>query len=239
VAKLLNFILILKQKGRCRGLFRQRFILFTSLTYVFSSPCLADQTTCGNTEQARELSLLIANDKGQQRLVLKCNPTLVMLAETKAKDMAERGLVSHFLGGSPNTRIRDAGLTLPDYYGDAMSNQVEALAGGYTTAEDVWYALKGSTSHRQHLLAELPFYQEQDQIGIAFYKDYSTPHVEYWAIYLTKLADSSLPDSETQPQTSTTLLLKGQKKFEHVPDKGLGIVTKSGEVTLKTKKPDE
>ena len=237
MAKLLNFIL--KQKGRCRGLFRQRFILFTSLTYVFSSPCLADQTTCGNTEQARELSLLIANDKGQQRLVLKCNPTLVMLAETKAKDMAERGLVSHFLGGSPNTRIRDAGLTLPDYYGDAMSNQVEALAGGYTTAEDVWYALKGSTSHRQHLLAELPFYQEQDQIGIAFYKDYSTPHVEYWAIYLTKLADSSLPDSETQPQTSTTLLLKRQKKFEHVPDKGLGIVTKSGEVTLKTKKPDE
>ena len=237
MAKLLNFIL--KQKGRSRGLFRQRFILFTSLTYVFSSPCLADQTTCGNTEQARELSLLIANDKGQQRLVLKCNPTLVMLAETKAKDMAERGLVSHFLGGSPNTRIRDAGLTLPDYYGDAMSNQVEALAGGYTTAEDVWYALKGSTSHRQHLLAELPFYQEQDQIGIAFYKDYSTPHVEYWAIYLTKLADSSLPDSETQPQTSTTLLLKGQKKFEHVPDKGLGIVTKSGEVTLKTKKPDE
>ena len=237
MAKLLNFIP--KQKGRSRGLFRQRFILFTSLTYVFSSPCLADQTTCGNTEQARELSLLIANDKGQQRSVLKCNPTLVMLAETKAKDMAERGLVSHFLGGSPNTRIRDAGLTLPDYYGDAMSNQVEALAGGYTTAEDVWYALKGSTSHRQHLLAELPFYQEQDQIGIAFYKDYSTPHVEYWAIYLTKLADSSLPDSETQPQTSTTLLLKGQKKFEHVPDKGLGIVTKSGEVTLKTKKPDE
>ena len=237
MAKLLNFIL--KQKGRCRGLFRQRFILFTSLTYVFSNLCLADQTTCGNTEQARELSLLIANDKGQQRSVLKCNPTLVMLAETKAKDMAERGLVSHFLGGSPNTRIRDAGLTLPDYYGDAMSNQVEALAGGYTTAEDVWYALKGSTSHRQHLLAELPFYQEQDQIGIAFYKDYSTPHVEYWAIYLTKLADSSLPDSETQPQTSTTLLLKGQKKFEHVPDKGLGIVTKSGEVTLKTKKPDE
>nr|WP_283631979.1 CAP domain-containing protein [Alteromonas macleodii] len=237
MAKLLNFIP--KQKGRSRGLFRQRFILFTSLTYVFSSLCLADQTTCGNTEQARELSLLIANDKGQQRSVLKCNPTLVMLAETKAKDMAERGLVSHFLGGSPNTRIRDAGLTLPDYYGDAMSNQVEALAGGYTTAEDVWYALKGSTSHRQHLLAELPFYQEQDQIGIAFYKDYSTPHVEYWAIYLTKLADSSLPDSETQPQTSTTLLLKGQKKFEHVPDKGLGIVTKSGEVTLKTKKPDE
>ncbi|WP_370242945.1 CAP domain-containing protein [Alteromonas abrolhosensis] len=237
MAKLPNFIP--KQKGRSRGLFRQRLILFTSFTFAFSSVSLANQTACGNTEQAKALSLLIANDNGQKRKVLTCNPILVKLAEEKTKDMADRGLVSHFLGGSPNTRIRDAGLTLPDYYGDAMSNQVEALAGGYTTAEDVWYALKGSTTHRQHLLAELPFYEEQDQIGIAFYKDYSTPHVEYWAIYLTKLSDSSLPDSDAQPQSSTTLLLKGKKKFEHVPDKGLGIVTKSGEVTLKTKKPDK
>ena len=237
MAKLLNFIP--KQKGRSRGLFRQRFILLTSLTYVFSSPCLADQTTCGNTEQARELSLLIANDKNQQRSVLKCNPTLVMLAETKAKDMAERGLVSHFLGGSPNTRIRNAGLTLPEYYGDAMSNQVEALAGGYITADDVWYALKTSTSHRQHLLAELPFYQEQDQIGIAFYKDYSTPHVEYWAIYLTKLIDTETSNNDLKDDTTTTLLIKRQKKFDHVPDKGLGIVTESGEIILQPKKPDE
>ncbi len=213
MAKLPNFIP--KQKGRSRGLFRQRLSLFTSFTFAFSSVSLANQTACGNTEQAKALSLLIANDNGQKRKVLTCNPILVKLAEEKTKDMADRGLVSHFLGGSPNTRIRDAGLTLPDYYGDAMSNQVEALAGGYTTAEDVWYALKGSTTHRQHLLAELPFYEEQDQIGI------------------------SLPESDAQPQSSTTLLLKGKKKFEHVPDKGLGIVTKSGEVTLKTKKPDK
>lgn len=197
----------------------------------------AKPVTCGNTEQAKALSLLIANDKGQKRKLLQCNPTLVEIAEIKAKDMAERGLVSHFLGGSPNTRIRNAGLTLPEYYGDAMSNQVEALAGGYITADDVWYALKTSTSHRQHLLGELPFYEEQDQIGIAFYKDYSTPHVEYWAVYLTKLADAST--SSHSDTAGTTLLLKRKKKFEHIPDKGLGIVTDGGEIILKTKKPDE
>lgn len=221
-------------KGRASGLFYQNFIIATLITLTAQSTSFANPRTCGNTEQAQVLSLLIANDKGQKRKILQCNPALVALAEKKAKDMAERGLVSHFLGGSPNTRIRDAGLTLPEYYGDAMSNQVEALAGGYITADDVWYALKTSTSHRQHLLGELPFYEEQDQIGIGFHRDYATPHVEYWAVYLTKLADSSESDNP-----SSTLLLKRRKKFEHVPDKGLGIVTKGGEIILKTKKPDK
>ena len=233
MVKLLS--LTLKRKGRARGLFHYTL----PLACIFAPLSFADGSPCGNSEQAQALSLLIAKDTKQQRKVLTCNPTLVELAEEKAKDMAQRGLVSHFLGGSPNTRIRNAGLTLPEYYGDAMSNQVEALAGGYKTADDVWYALKTSTSHRQHLLGELPFYQEQDQIGIAFFKDYSTPHVEYWAIYLTKLADTQrLPEAETK-RPSTLLLSKRKKKFEQVPDKGLGIVTESGEVILQTKKPDE
>ena len=209
----------------------------TLIVYACQSNSFANTGTCGNSEQAKALSLLIANDKGQKRRVLQCNTTLVKLAEEKAKDMAERGLVSHFLGGSPNSRIRNAGLILPDYYGDAMSNQVEALAGGYITADDVWHGLKKSTSHRQHLLGELPFYEEQDQIGIAFHKDYSTPHVEYWVVYLTKLADSST--TSESDSSSSTLLLKRKKKFDHVPDKGLGIVTEGGEIILKTKKPDE
>ncbi|TKB03680.1 CAP domain-containing protein [Alteromonas portus] len=235
MVKLLN--LSSRKKGRSRGLFYRKLIISSLIICAGHTHCVADTVTCGNSKQAQALSLLIAYDKGQQRKLLKCNPILVELAEVKAKDMAERGLVSHFLGGSPNTRIRDAGLTLPEYYGNAMSNQVEALAGGYATAEDVWYALKRSTSHRQHLLGELPFYEEQDQVGIAFHKDYSTPHVEYWAVYLTKLADTAT--SLKDDTSSTMLLLKRQKKFDHVPDKGLDIVTKSGNITLKTKKPDE
>ena len=82
-------------------------------------------------------------------------------------------------------------------------------------------------------------YQEQDQIGIAFYKDYSTPHVEYWAIYLTKLIDTETSNNDLKDDTTTTLLIKRQKKFDHVPDKGLGIVTESGEIILQPKKPDD
>lgn len=201
--------------------------IFVSFTTLAAPP----QFDCGNTPQAKALALRIATDPKQMRTRLVCNPTLVKIAEEKAKDMASRGLVSHFLGGSPNTRIRDAGLVLPEYYGDAMSNQVEALAGGYKDAGDVWFAFKTSYSHKIHLLAELPFYQEQDQIGVAFYKDYATPHIEYWAIYLTKLVgiDDEIPDNK-QVYTSK------KKKFDDIPDKGLGIITKDGEVTFKPNK---
>jgi len=174
----------------------------------------SDTFQCGNSEQAQKLAQLIVNDKNQARTHIHCNPTLVAIAEQKAKYMAEEGLVSHFLGGSPNSRLRDAGLSLPSYYGDAMSNQVEALAGGYQTAKKVWHALKSSFSHKQHLLGEIPFYAEQNEIGIAFIKDYKTPHVEYWVIYITKLSGD-----------------EQQQSFSEVPDKGLGIVTENGEIT--------
>ncbi|WP_033076694.1 hypothetical protein [Thalassotalea sp. ND16A] len=29
-------------------------------------------------------------------------------------------------------------------------------------------------------------YLEQDEIGIAFMREWQTPHVEYWLVYLTK-----------------------------------------------------
>lgn len=174
----------------------------------------SDAFQCGNSEQSRALATLIVNDEKQGRSKIRCNATLVAVAQAKVKDMAERGLVSHFLGGSPNSRLREAGLTLPSYYGDAMSNQVEALAGGYRTAEKVWRALKTSHTHKQHLLAEIPFYAEQDEIGVAFHKDIRTPHVEYWAIYVTKLSGEA-----------------NAVQFDDIPDKGLGIVTEDKEVS--------
>jgi len=230
VAKLLNSTLL--KKGRTSGLFltlKTGLYFGLAACYVNAEPAQQPNVSkdtgnpfvCGNTPEAKALASLIYNDPKQTRPSLICNPTLVKVAERKAKDMAERGLVSHFLGGSPNSRLRDAGLTLPDYYGNAMSNQVEALAGGYQTAKSVWHALKVSKDHRQHLLAEIPFYQEQDQIGVAFYKDYSTPHIEYWAVYVTKLHSDELGGS-----------------YNDVPDKGLDIVTKGGEIRLTpTKKP--
>jgi len=146
-----------------------------------------DFDSCGNNEQARALAKLIKEDKAQKRIIIRCNKILANVAQAKAKAMSEHGRVSHNLEGSPNSRLRNANYKLPDYYGNNFnSNQVEAVAGGYTNAEDVWYAFKNSKDHREHLLGELEFYREQDEIGVGFVKKWKSPHVEYWVVYLTK-----------------------------------------------------
>lgn len=146
-----------------------------------------DLNSCGSNQQARALVKLIKEDQGQKRVSIRCNKILAEVAQAKAKAMSERGIVSHNLDGSPNSRLREANYKLPDYYGvNFNSNQVEAIAGGYSDAEDVWYAFKNSKGHREHLLGELEFYQEQDEIGVGFVKEWKSPHVEYWVVYLTK-----------------------------------------------------
>ncbi len=175
------------------------FIFFT-IVFIgggFSAPLNAEQnkvnlltTTktnpCGNNKQAQLLVELIRSDLAQQRTNIRCNPLLAKIALEKTTRMAEQGMVQHNLGGSPNSRLRQGGYQLPEYYGSAFSNQVEAIAGGYENARQVWRAFKASATHRQHLLGELEFYVEQDEIGVAFIKDVTTPHVEYWTIYLSK-----------------------------------------------------
>ncbi len=143
--------------------------------------------SCGNSTEAIELVRLIQQDTEQQRGSIRCNLTLAKAAEAKAKLMADYGIVRHNLGGSPNSHLEETGYKLPHYYGkDFNSNQVEAIAGGYTDAKRVWHAFKQSKEHRTHLLGEHEFYVEQDEIGVAFINDYSTPHDEYWVVYLTK-----------------------------------------------------
>ena len=156
---------------------------------------------CGFSEAARELAALIIEDEAQQRPQIQCHPLLAQAAEDKARTMADFGMVRHNLGGSPNGRLREIGFPLPHYYSGLMGNQVEAIAGGYSTPSSVWKAFKHSTAHRHHLLGELDFYREQQYIGVGFFKDNSAPHVEYWAVYLTKASsDSDVPAFDYIPQ---------------------------------------
>ena len=141
---------------------------------------------CGLNKESQQLALMIIKDENQQRNKLVCNRLLAQAAAEKARLMKERGMVAHNLGGSPNNWLSDRGYELPDYYGAAFSNQVEAVAGGYTTAAAVWRGFKNSKAHREHLLGELPFYQEQDEIGVGFVQDYKSPHDEYWVVYVAK-----------------------------------------------------
>ena len=164
-----------------------KFYLIISLTLLPVTVLANELEACGNNEQARALSQLIKKDNEQHRKSMRCNKILTDAAEAKAKKMAEFGLVIHNLGGSPNSLLRTAGYQLPEHYGSEFdSNQVEAIAGGYSDAEDVWRSFKASKAHRTHLLGEHEFYAEQDEIGVAFIKKWESPHVEYWVVYLTK-----------------------------------------------------
>ncbi len=158
------------------------------LLIVFSSFVYADEANdCGNNEQAQLLARLIINDKEQKRTNINCNRILTEAAESKARKMSEIGFVIHHLGGGPNLFLIEAGYKLPKYYGTGFnSNQVEAIAGGASDADEVWNGFKRSKGHRTHLLGEHEFYIEQDEIGVGFIKKWESPHVEYWVVYLTK-----------------------------------------------------
>lgn len=184
---------------------------------ICSFPLFATESkNCGNNEQANILSKLIIDDAGQQRKTIRCNKILMKVAEAKAKKMAEVGLVRHNLGGGPNSQLRNAGYKLPVNYGNTThSNQIEAIAGGYSDADDVWYAFKHSKGHRTHLLGEHEFYLEQDEIGVAFIKKWKSPHVEYWVVYLTKGYEENqkyLGDPNDIPNKSLLILEKKTAK---------------------------
>lgn len=169
-------------------LLRRYFLLF-AFGLTWANNLMAENDTCGFSKQARELAELIQQDPQQQRFEIVCHPLLAQAAEDKARTMADYGLVRHNLGGSPNSRLLEIGFPLPDHYSGLMGNQVEAIAGGYSSPKDVWKAFKNSPQHRQHLLGEIDFYREQQYMGVGFYLDPTAPHVEYWTVYFTHAAD--------------------------------------------------
>lgn len=189
------------------------------ITLFFGNIGASANEHCGNNDEAKLLAQLIINDEKQNRLSIRCNKLLTEIAVAKAKKMLDFGMVAHNLGGSPNARLSDANYKLPKYYGtDFNSNQVEAIAGGYSTAKEVWRAFKGSDSHRIHLLGEHEFYLEQDEIGVALIKEWYSPHVEYWVVYLTKGFQKNQINSHT---------------FDEIPNKNIFIIQ-----ATKEKKPE-
>ncbi len=94
----------------------------------------------GFSEAEPVRAALIVEDGAQLRAQIQCHPLLAQAAEDKARIMADYGMVRHNLGGSPNGRLREIGFPLPHYYSGLMGNQVEAVAGGYSTPSSVWKA---------------------------------------------------------------------------------------------------
>ncbi|MFT5140109.1 MAG: hypothetical protein ACI9H8_002434 [Lysobacterales bacterium] len=163
-------------------------VIFTVLAFLLGGRELAAEQepdpNCGLNKEARQLALLIIQDTAQQRLDLRCNSRLSEIADSKAREMAELGLVAHIGRSSANSRLVSGGYPLSKLYPRGLENNVEAIAGGISSATQVWREFKNSKDHHMHLLGGHDFYLLQDEIGAGYFKDPFSPHVEYWVVYV-------------------------------------------------------
>ncbi len=163
------------------------FILSISLRAESHEVLNRDYSDCGLNQQSIKLAQLIIESENQQRKVLYCDKTLSQAAFDKAKLMAKADSVSHNIEHTtPNQFLRSYGVKLPNEY-PLFDNQVEAIMGAVSTAEDSFKVFMTSPDHKSHLLGETDFVVEQDQIGVGFFKDSDTTHVYYWVIYITSI----------------------------------------------------
>lgn len=138
-------------------------------------------TECNINEQEQQLARRIQANPGQRRVSFTCNPILASVAKAHAVDMATRRYFSSTNpeGVGPNSRVRQAGYRLPDYYSaDPTGNNIESIAAGYASADGVWEAL----AHNSQILGGEEFWADQTQFGIAYYHDPNSPFGDYWVI---------------------------------------------------------
>jgi hypothetical protein len=92
---------------------------------------------------------------------------------------------------SPNEILRFFKIALPSTYA-ILGNQVEAVSGGYSSAQVTLDYFLSSEDHKNLLLGIGELFNEQDQIGVGYYNDRSKKHEDYWVVYTTAIGDASL-----------------------------------------------
>lgn len=144
-------------------------------------------------------------DFSHNRSDLECSPTLQAFAESRARDMATRGYLSHISPEhrGPNRMLREAGYPLPDIYRDGLANNVESIVGGIESPDAVWEALLASPAHRAHLLGEGAGFDEQNELGVAYARNIYAPHVDYWVIVIARRARPDDPEMICTPPPAT------------------------------------
>lgn len=172
-------------------------ITLSSLSFLVAGPAIAneavvndtkqtvDYQSCGNSDATRKLGELVVTDGDQQRTELTCNALLSKIAQKKAEEMAAAGEITHYgSGGTPDERLIAGGYPLYLPKGATGLNHVEAIQGGYSRPGDVLDNFKNSYAHRVHLFGEHEFYLQQNEIGVGYAKEWSSPHVDYWVVYI-------------------------------------------------------
>lgn len=142
------------------------------------------------TPNANEIALanLITGTSAQQRVTMTYHPILNMAARFHARDMATRPFWGHTDpdGYGSNYRVKTGELDLPGFYGQGLAdNNVESIAAGNSTAQATFDQWMGSPPHKQHVLAELSFYQDQTYYGVGYYYKAGSPYSHYWVFIST------------------------------------------------------
>ena len=165
---------------------------------------------CDLSEPERRMEMLLLGD-GQRRPALRCRHELQAFARQRARDMAERRYLSHVTPErrGPNQLLRDRGYPLPPSYQGGLSNNVESIVGGIRTPADVWRALTLSATHRGHILGEDPDFLDQDEFGVAYYRDVYAPHVDYWVIVIARRSRPDEPPVLCTPQPAECFKVPG------------------------------
>lgn len=141
--------------------------------------------SCFFNDKALEFYRLLKDDPRQQRAQLVCNKALVAAAMLRAQGLANGDPIAHHdaAGVWANAYARNAGCKLPDFY-PIEGNNIESLTAGMDKATRAFQSIvDDSPSHRKHLMAETPFFQDQTQIGIGYAEKPGTQYTYYWVVF--------------------------------------------------------
>ena len=144
---------------------------------------------CQLTAEEQQVLNLLKEHPEQARRTITCHPLLETVASARAQDMAERDYFDHVNpdGYGPNYLVNAAGYPLPGYYPlQENSNSIESIAGGYSSADEMWEGLLNSPAHRMHVLGQHQFYAEQVEVGIGHVYVSDSDFGHYWVIISAK-----------------------------------------------------
>ena len=140
---------------------------------------------CILSDEEATIASSMTTEPAQQRANMNCDTTLTQVARARARDMAERDYFGHVNpdGLGPNRLVIQAGYQLPESYDLSQAgNNIESIAAGFGTAEEVWTGWMDSSKHRTHLLGEHTFFQQQEEYGIGYYYDPNSTYRHYWVV---------------------------------------------------------
>ena len=171
------------------------------------APAAAETHTLNRDEMS--LFRKISAESGQQRDTMKLDPILCLVARQRGADMARRHYFSHLTpdGKGANYLIGQAGYLLPNYYDLSRSgNNIESIGMSPGSPKQMVSLWLNSPAHRDHVLAELDFFQQQTSIGVGVFRSSKPPYNKYY-VFLSAPPNAALDPRPSNPKNPARVTL--------------------------------